>query len=158
MISYGLINIAQVREFSAAVAAIFPGSNQTLTTQIMVETAAAETQCGTLVDPTKRGAGRGLFQCDDLPFADTINRSKRTDLELIRSRFGIDMSVVKASDLDYSPLLAAIVCRLFYMLRPGSIPATVEERAAYWKKYYNTALGAGTVEHYLESAKRYKLF
>ena len=39
--------------------------------------------------------------------------------------------------------------RIWYYRRPGKIPSTIEERAEYWKKHYNTELGKGTVEHYL---------
>ena len=45
--------------------------------------------------------------------------------------------------------LAVAFCRLFYRRKPGAIPATMPGRAAYWKKYYNTIRGAGTVDHYV---------
>ena len=32
------------------------------------------------------------------------------------------------------------MCRMFYMRIKESIPNTVEKRAEYWKKYYNTPL------------------
>jgi hypothetical protein len=155
MISYGLINTFQVGDFVRAVCDVLPGSDKDLAVMLMLETAAAETQYGTMVDPTARGAGRGLFQCDDLPFYDTVRRTPPVILARIRVAFGIDLTKVEPKDLDYSPLLSAIICRLFYLLRPGSIPATIEERAAYWKKFYNTRLGRGTIEHYLTSAKRH---
>jgi len=45
--------------------------------------------------------------------------------------------------------LAAAFCRIYYRRKPGAIPGTMPGRAAYWKKYYNTAGGAGTVDHYI---------
>lgn len=45
--------------------------------------------------------------------------------------------------------------RLFYRLIPEAILETIEGRAKYWKKYYNTVLGKGTVEHYLEMNRVY---
>ena len=45
--------------------------------------------------------------------------------------------------------LAIAFCRLYYRRKPGAIPATMPGRAAYWKKYYNTAGGAGSVDHYV---------
>lgn len=40
--------------------------------------------------------------------------------------------------------------RICYYRRPGKIPGTKEERASYWKKEYNTILGKGTIQHYLD--------
>jgi len=45
--------------------------------------------------------------------------------------------------------LAVAFCRLYYRRKPGAIPGTMPGRAAYWKKYYNTAGGAGSVDHYI---------
>ena len=50
--------------------------------------------------------------------------------------------------------LAAAFCRLHYRRKPGAIPGTMPGRAAYWKKHYNTPLGRGTPEHYLEANKQ----
>jgi len=46
--------------------------------------------------------------------------------------------------------LAVLFARLHYLFRTKDpIPATVEEQAAYWKRWYNTIAGAGTVAEYL---------
>ena len=45
--------------------------------------------------------------------------------------------------------LAAAFCRIYYRRKPGAIPGTLPGRATYWKKHYNTAGGAGTVDHYV---------
>jgi len=47
--------------------------------------------------------------------------------------------------------VAIAMCRIYYWRQPGSIPVSIGGRAEYWKKNYNTVLGAGTVEHYLEA-------
>ena len=47
--------------------------------------------------------------------------------------------------------LAVFFCRVYYRRQPGAIPSTPEERADYWKEYYNTEGGKGTVKHYLEA-------
>ena len=46
--------------------------------------------------------------------------------------------------------VAIAFCRIHYRRQPGPIPKIEEERAKYWKEYYNTRLGKGTVHHYLE--------
>jgi len=46
-------------------------------------------------------------------------------------------------------LFACILARLYYLRCPGAIPATIDGQGAYWKRYYNTVAGAGTVEQYI---------
>ena len=56
------------------------------------------------------------------------------------------------------PRLAVLLARLHYMrvtIKP--IPMNDESRATYWKKYYNTHLGAGTTERYMEWWAKYGL-
>ena len=51
---------------------------------------------------------------------------------------------------------AAIVhCRIKYWRVPKSMPNTLEGRAKYWKKYYNTDQGKGTEEKYIDTVKEY---
>ena len=47
--------------------------------------------------------------------------------------------------------LASAFCRIHYRRQPGAIPKTMEGRAKYWKKFYNTELGRGTIKHYVEA-------
>lgn len=46
--------------------------------------------------------------------------------------------------------LAILFARLHYFRVPGPIPSTHVLRAAYYKRYYNTNLGSGSVRKYLE--------
>ena len=48
-----------------------------------------------------------------------------------------------------------IFCRLHYWRVPKSLPRTLEEQATYWKRYYNTAKGAGTPQHFAEIVSKY---
>jgi len=50
---------------------------------------------------------------------------------------------------------AIIAARIHYMRVSTPIPSTRLLRAKYWKQYYNTHLGRGTVEKYMEKAQRY---
>ncbi|MCJ9430169.1 hypothetical protein [Kordiimonas marina] len=53
---------------------------------------------------------------------------------------------------------ATAAARLIYYRKPASIPAVDDEDglANYWKQYWNTAQGAGTVEQFLDDWERYK--
>ena len=43
--------------------------------------------------------------------------------------------------------------RIKYLRDRKALPSSIEEQAEYWKRIYNTELGAGTVEHYVEAWK-----
>ena len=58
------------------------------------------------------------------------------------------------SEILEANLAAAIIhCRLKYWRVPKRMPNSLEGRAKYWKKYYNSDQGAGTEEKYLETIK-----
>ena len=158
MIGYGLVSQAQVKHYAQAVCNVLGCGEQNAAVYLLCETAAAETQFGTYFDPTPNGAGRGLMQCDQLPFKDTVNRASAKDIAAIKTAFDIDLKTVKWDDLNYSPLLAMIIARLHYKLRPGAIPQTLKGRAEYWKLHYNSVEGKGTVEHYIQSAKKFGIY
>lgn len=48
---------------------------------------------------------------------------------------------------------AAAMTRVHYRRVPEALPAAgdIEAQADYWKRFYNTHLGAGTVEEYIEN-------
>lgn len=153
---YGLATPRHLRDIVIAVCNVLGhGAPANCAVDLMLETAAQETHCGQIADPTPNGAGRGLFQIDPIAFNDICQRARPNDVNLISQNFGINIRTVRHDALDHSPLLSAIFCRLFYKLLPAPIPATLVERAAYWKKYYNTELGAGTVGQYVNNASLY---
>ena len=46
-----------------------------------------------------------------------------------------------------------IMCRIHYRRVPKPLPYTLEDQAVYWKAYYNSHLGKGTVEKFIEICK-----
>lgn len=149
---YGITRQQQVFDIVDDVIEVLGGSNNVK--MIMLETAAQETHLGTLRDPTPYGAGTGIGQADELPFYDMMRRTRARHVETIQEAFGIEMYDVEWRELECSPLLSFLTMRLHYKLIPDLIPGTVEARAAYWKRFYNTFAGKGTVEDYIKNAKR----
>ena len=49
--------------------------------------------------------------------------------------------------------LQAAFCRLHYRRVPSALPKKdhLEAQAKYWKKYYNSHLGKGTITHFMEA-------
>jgi len=119
--------------------------------KFLLEIAAAETGMGSVRD-VHFAQGKSVFQFDSVGFFDTqmriINEHPKITKRIF-DQFNIDIAKVPFSSLDYSPLLGAIFCRLKIYLIPHSVPKTRIKRAEMWKKYYNSAAGAGTIEHYM---------
>lgn len=115
---------------------------------LVLETIGAETERGTYKDPTTF-AGMGLCQFDKLPFQDTKDRTSTSTRAKVYKDLGINIDLVEWEDLRYNPFLSILFCRLKYLLVRDPIPPLVDDRARYWKKWYNSILGKGTTEHFL---------
>lgn len=147
---YGLIKEEHLKDIAEAVCdSLGYGSNGTAN-ELLVETAMAETHGGTLKDPTLY-AGMGITQFDKMPFQDVKDRVRSSDKMKLLQDFDINLDIVEWEHLRYTPLLAMIFTRLKYKKVQEAIPSTLEERADYWKYYYNTLAGKGTAEHYIEA-------
>lgn len=151
---YGLKTASQIFNYTHQVCNVLgTGCFGTAPDQIL-ETIAAETQMGTFPDTTTE-SGHGLTQFDQIGFDDTVARAQPKDIALVEQKFGYKLKELNVKDLDEDPKLSIIMCRLKYKLRPEPIPKDVVSRAAYWKRFYNSSEGKGTVEHYLESVERH---
>ena len=61
-------------------------------------------------------------------------------------------------DILETNIAAAIVhARLKYWRVPKKMPKSIEGQANYWKKYYNSDLGKGRPEHFIEMAEKWSL-
>lgn len=61
-----------------------------------------------------------------------------------------------AQDMEWDLRLAIIMARLRYRAIPLALPAgDIATLAAYWKRHYNTPLGAGTVEEFEANYRRF---
>jgi hypothetical protein len=60
-------------------------------------------------------------------------------------------------DLINNDRLAISMCRVHYLRVREAIPGNLEGWARYWKKYYNTYKGKGTIEEYIKNFNRYVL-
>ncbi|GAB0057936.1 hypothetical protein SIID45300_02270 [Candidatus Magnetaquicoccaceae bacterium FCR-1] len=101
------------------------------------------------------GPARGLWQMEPATHDDLW-------LNYLNSRTKIGLNVLgpyskpDAGRLVWDLGYACAMCRVHYLRCPGVLPAAGdhEGQAAYWKRWYNTALGAGTIEQYLANWQR----
>ena len=151
---YGAVDQAHiVKEAKAVCDALGKGKNGRAF-ELLLETAAAETQLGTYPDNFAAN-GHGLCQIDQISFNDIKTRTRERHKQKIEFYFGIQLDDIKISHIQTGPRWAFIFARLHYILKPEPIPATLKGRADYWKKHYNTVAGKGTPEHYIESAHKH---
>jgi len=117
------------------------------------EIAKAESRMGQDTNTYRNGYFGGPMQVDKIGFEDTQDVKSHPKLKAkfakVEKDFGIKWEDAEWEDLT-DPLHSAIAARLLLSNVPGAIPAEKTKRADYWKKHYNSELGAGTVKHYLD--------
>jgi hypothetical protein len=105
----------------------------------------------------------GLWQTEHLAVGDSVKYlRRRTDVQDAAVRFAPRMA--EALLLETLPLMqlihdddavAVTFARLHYLRVAEAVPDDLRGQAGYWKRYYNTRLGKGTVEGYMDKFTRY---
>jgi hypothetical protein len=62
--------------------------------------------------------------------------------------------ILEMMTLDNNDKIGCLFARMHYFRVPSAIPESLEEQAAYYKQYYNSPLGAATVEQYIDNYNR----
>ena len=98
------------------------------------------------------GPAKGFVQMEPATYRDL-----HTNFIAYRDQLRIKLWDRFDSDMGHSPdrlvtdlALGVIMCRIHYLRSPGNIPTDLRGQAEYWKKYYNTSLGKGTVQQYID--------
>ena len=148
---YGISSIQEAKDLTREVVDGL-GGGEPVYCQVL-EIACAETHCGTYPDKHPKKWGVGLCQFDKIALQDIQLEGEQRHFELVKKLWGYDIQKVELEDLADDARLSLICCRLKLKRIAEAIPDNLLDRAHYWKKYYNTEAGAGTVEHYLGSVK-----
>ena len=128
--------------------------------QLLLGTACVESRLGTYIKQI-RGPAMGIFQIEPNTHTDLWKHyiAYRSDLKLRltnmvpKSQWRTDQRrphhFALINSLSYSTAMA----RLVYRRHPDAMPQEDdwEGMAAFWKKAYNTYLGAGTEEKFMKS-------
>lgn len=151
---YGLISRQQALDTAIAVNNIIAPNSGANGVLMILESCAAETLLGTHKDTTNYSAGTSIAQIDAGTFKWLREKyGKGAVANRVSEYFDIDINRVQYFELEHNPLLGMIWCRLRYLPVPAPIPETVEDRADYWKKWFNSTAGKGTPEGYIEKVK-----
>lgn len=114
---------------------------------LLLGTAAQESHFGTYLKQIK-GPAMGAFQMEPATF------------EWLKGRYAKTFPMFKdceAEDMEWDLMLAIVFARLRYRVVPEALPAAddLPALASYWKKYYNTEAGAGTVDEFIVNYTRF---
>lgn len=124
--------------------------------ELLMLTAAQESKLGTYLQQLK-GPALGVFQVEPATHDDLVQtflKSRPTLVQKIKDIAGVDHFDSRL--LKFNLVYATIFARLVYFRKPSPLPGSdIEALATYWKKHYNTYLGAGTKEEAIENYRRY---
>jgi receptor-type tyrosine-protein phosphatase Q len=124
--------------------------------QFLRRIAYVESKDGTDARTYRNGYHGGIWQVDMIGFRDTQDVVSHPGLpakfEQIMQEFGINWPNVEWMDLR-KPLYSGIAARLKLSNVPTPIPCDVAGQAAYWKRHYNTELGSGTVQKFIDDVE-----
>lgn len=132
--------------------------------ELLMLTAAVESNFGEYLRQIK-GPAKGYFQCEPVTHNDIMDRwlNTRPDVKAKVEKFaekyldGAELGKLSAKTMEYNIKYAILVARLFYLRVKEPLPKAtdVNALAAYWKKYYNTHLGAGVVAKAVDKYRYY---
>ena len=124
--------------------------------ELLMGTAAQESCLGTYLHQI-RGPALGIFQMEPATEADIWQNYLRYKPALADAvRQVSSVAVPSAWALETNLAYQIIMARLHYyrVREPLPDPGDIEALGRYWKKYYNTAAGRGTVEEFVANYRR----
>lgn len=127
---------------------------------LLLGTCAQESRMGYYLKQVK-GPALGIYQMEPLTHNDLweqVMKSTKKPCRKIADDFFWETGYTY-HDLISDLKFATIMCRLQYWRFPEPLPEVddIEGLAKYWKKYYNTEKGKGTVEQFIKNYENYVL-
>jgi hypothetical protein len=124
--------------------------------ELILGTICQESQCGRYLVQLGNGPAIGICQMEPRTFWDIEDN-------FIKHRSGLREKINRVckdfmpDEMAWNLRLSVAMCRIHYYRRPEPLPpvGNIRAQADYWKQHYNTRLGAGTVQEYLENWRKY---
>lgn len=114
-------------------------------------TACVESNCGEYLRQIN-GPALGFFQMEPATHDDIYKNFLKYKPDLKARVMKLSAPGLSAAEnLKSNLMYAAAMCRIHYLRVSQPIPEDLQGQAEYWKKYYNTAKGKGSVEKYLDA-------
>jgi hypothetical protein len=135
-----------------------PGLFNSYAIDLLMGTSAQESHLGTYIRQLGNGPALGIFQMEPSTFEDIMDNFLYYQPDLIRAIKQIcNVERLTPTTLMYNLKVAIIFARLHYWRVSDPLPTTINGMALYWKEYYNTRLGKGKPEEFIENYKRFVL-
>lgn len=127
-------------------------------TNLIMGTIAQESAFGTYIRQLYNGPAIGIVQMEpathDWLKSNYLAIKPNLVKKIIKS---CGIICFKTEYLEYNLKYAIIFCRLRYLVVKEPLPNNLHGYAKYWKKYYNTELGKGTVDEFISNYKKFVL-
>lgn len=125
---------------------------------LLLGTAAQESRFGTYLKQLGTGPAMGVFQMEpatELDIWKNFLAYKAPLVQKLREVCGNDKPNPQA--LKGNLYYAIAMCRIHYLRKTEPLPAADDIRGLglYWKRHYNTMLGKGTIDEFVENYKKY---
>lgn len=129
--------------------------------ELLVMTCCVESDMGMYDEQHGGGPAKSIFQIEKGTYVDIMSRWLLTKKPAFRDKIHyalLDMDpFYNFESIKDNDAMAVIVARLKYCSIKEKLPSkdNTLAMAHYWKKYYNTYVGRGTVEEALRKYKKY---
>ena len=133
----------------------YPAINRKEAVELLMGTCAQESHLGKYRKQIGGGPALGIYQMEPATFGDIV-KNYLSSKPVLREKI-MEVSGVKefnSKDLVQNDRLSTCMARVHYLRVKEGIPSSLDGQARYWKKYYNTPLGAGTEQEYMSNYKK----
>lgn len=152
-----MINAQQLRDYVIIPACSEVDGLYSLSAEILLlATCAHESRMGHFLAQSPVGPALGIFQMEPATWRDNWSWLKRR-LHLKEAAIRFGGAEPCAEDMVYNLRFAAFMARIHYWRRPQSLPSPedVDGMWLYYKRYYNTILGAAREEDFMAAFNRH---
>lgn len=124
---------------------------------LLLGTAVQESHCGRYLHQLGNGPALGIFQMEPATYKDIWDNYIRFRPKIQHRLAELWPMQPEPEEMVTNLLLSAVMCRLHYRRIPEPLPQArdLPGLAGYWKKYFNTRLGRGTVSEFINNWQRF---
>jgi len=125
-------------------------------TNLLMGTAAQESKLGTYFKQIGEGPALGIFQMEPNTEKDIWENYLNYNQKL-KNKINTLLWTSGIKELQYNIAYQIAIARMQYYRHSEPLPKpdNIWGLALYWKKYYNTPLGKGTTEEFVDNYQRY---
>ena len=123
---------------------------------LLMGTCAQESRMGQFLVQLDNGPAKGIFQMEPATHTDIWRnyldfRDDMADAIVSLAGEGMTDDMLLTGNIYYATAMA----RVHYYRVPMTLPHEVEQQAHYWKLYFNTPEGKGTIAEFIHNYNRY---